>query len=299
MRTIEGTARSVGPRRRGVGRHGRHGQAIERRRRQVESRAALSRSTRRSSSAGRSWRPRSSTRPSSSPVRLGVDPRQADQNVRGTVVLPHGTGQDRCASLVFAKGDKEREARGGRRRLRRRRRSRRRRSRTRAGSSSTAPIATPDMMGLVGRLGKILGPRGLMPNPKLGTVTFDVAKAVQRAEGGQDRVPRRQGRHRARAVRQGVVRSREALGQRQPRWSRRWCARSRRPPRATTFAACRCATTMGPGVMVDPPTPPARRRPRPERGVPGESRTDRGDRDHARPKLLRAPAWPSSPSIAD
>jgi large subunit ribosomal protein L1 len=116
-------------------------------------------------------------------VRLGVDPRQADQNVRGTVVLPHGTGRS-LRVLVFAKGEKEREA-------------------TEAGADFVGgeelvkkiseeswlefdkAVATPDMMGLVGRIGKVLGPRGLMPNPKLCTVTFDVAKAVQELKAGK------------------------------------------------------------------------------------------------------------------
>jgi len=116
-------------------------------------------------------------------VRLGVDPRQADQNVRGTVVLPHGTGKA-VRVVVFAKGDKEREARD-------------------AGADYVGAedliqkisgegwfdfdkaIATPDMMGLVGRIGKVLGPRGLMPNPKVGTVTMDVAKAVTELKAGK------------------------------------------------------------------------------------------------------------------
>jgi large subunit ribosomal protein L1 len=116
-------------------------------------------------------------------VRLGVDPRQADQNVRGTVVLPHGTGQT-VRVLVFAKGDKAKEAQD-------------------AGADFVGAddivkkiteeqwldfdtaIATPDMMGQVGRLGKLLGPRGLMPNPKVGTVTFDVGKAVREVKAGK------------------------------------------------------------------------------------------------------------------
>jgi large subunit ribosomal protein L1 len=116
-------------------------------------------------------------------VRLGVDPRQADQNVRGTVVLPHGTGKS-VRIVVFAKGEKEREARE-------------------AGADFVGAedliqkisgegwfefdkaIATPDMMGLVGRIGKVLGPRGLMPNPKVGTVTMDVAKAVTELKAGK------------------------------------------------------------------------------------------------------------------
>jgi large subunit ribosomal protein L1 len=114
--------------------------------------------------------------------RLGVDPKHADQMVRGAVVLPHGIGKE-VRVAVFAKGEKEREARE-------------------AGADTVGAedlvekvqggwtdfdtaIATPDLMGQVGRLGKVLGPRGLMPNPKLGTVTFDVSKAVREAKAGK------------------------------------------------------------------------------------------------------------------
>ena len=113
---------------------------------------------------------------------LGVDPRKSDQMVRGTVVLPHGTGKT-LRVLVFAKGEKEKEARD-------------------AGADFVGAedmvekitkgrldfdkvVATPDIMGVVGKLGKVLGPRGLMPNPKLGTVTFDVAKAVKDIKAGK------------------------------------------------------------------------------------------------------------------
>jgi len=113
---------------------------------------------------------------------LGVDPKHADQMVRGTTVLPHGTGQTKRV-LVIASGDKQREA-------------------TEAGADFVggdelvekiqggwtdydAVIATPDMMRAVGKLGKVLGPRGLMPNPKTGTVTFDVAKAIQEIKAGK------------------------------------------------------------------------------------------------------------------
>jgi len=116
-------------------------------------------------------------------VRLGVDPRQADQNVRGTVVLPHGTGKS-VRVLVFAKGDKEREARdagadyvGGEELVKK--------ISTENWLDFDKTIATPDMMGLVGRIGKLLGPRGLMPNPKVGTVTFDVGKAVAELKAGK------------------------------------------------------------------------------------------------------------------
>ena len=116
-------------------------------------------------------------------VRLGVDPRQADQNVRGTVVLPHGTGKAERV-LVIAKGEKEREAKdagadfvGGDEIVKK--------IQEENWLDFDRVIATPDMMGQVGRIGKILGPRGLMPNPKVGTVTFDVAKAVNEVKAGK------------------------------------------------------------------------------------------------------------------
>ncbi len=116
-------------------------------------------------------------------IRLGVDSRHADQQVRGAVVLPHGTGKT-VRTLVFAKGDKAEAAKA-------------------AGADYVGDtdlvqkimtenwfefdvvIATPDMMGVIGRLGKVLGPKGLMPNPKAGTVTMDVAKAVNEAKAGK------------------------------------------------------------------------------------------------------------------
>lgn len=115
-------------------------------------------------------------------INLGVDPKKSDQMVRGTVVLPHGTGK-KVKVLVFAKGEKEKEARDA--------------GADFVGSEDLAEkiqqgwmdfdsaVATPDIMGLVGKLGKVLGPRGLMPNPKLGTVTFDVAKAVREIKAGK------------------------------------------------------------------------------------------------------------------
>ncbi|HYD46877.1 MAG TPA: 50S ribosomal protein L1 [Terriglobales bacterium] len=115
-------------------------------------------------------------------VRLGVDPRQADQNVRGSVVLPHGTGRT-IRVLVFAKGDKEREAleagadfAGGEELVKKI---------SEGWLDFDKAVATPDMMGLVGRIGKVLGPRGLMPNPKVGTVTVDVARAVRELRAGK------------------------------------------------------------------------------------------------------------------
>ncbi|WP_067934913.1 50S ribosomal protein L1 [Alicyclobacillus kakegawensis] len=115
-------------------------------------------------------------------VRLGVDPKKQDQQIRGAVVLPHGTGKT-ARVLVFAKGEKAKEAQA-------------------AGADFVGDddliqrvsqgwmdfdvvVATPDMMGSVGRLGRILGPKGLMPNPKTGTVTFDVARAVQEIKAGK------------------------------------------------------------------------------------------------------------------
>jgi large subunit ribosomal protein L1 len=115
-------------------------------------------------------------------LNLGVDPKHADQMVRGAVVLPHGTGAT-VRVAVFAKGERATEAEGAGADV--------------VGGDELAKrieggfldfdtvIATPDMMGVVGRLGKVLGPRGLMPNPKVGTVTMDVAKAVRDAKGGK------------------------------------------------------------------------------------------------------------------
>ncbi|RJP18519.1 MAG: 50S ribosomal protein L1 [Candidatus Abyssobacteria bacterium SURF_5] len=115
-------------------------------------------------------------------LKLGVDPRNADQMVRGTVSLPHGTGK-KIRVLVFAKGEKEGEARnagadfvGAEDMV----------EKVRGGFLDfDAAVATPDMMSNVGKLGKILGPRGLMPSPKSGTVTFDVGKAVKEIKAGK------------------------------------------------------------------------------------------------------------------
>ncbi|CDD26851.1 MAG: 50S ribosomal protein L1 [Clostridia bacterium] len=116
-------------------------------------------------------------------VKLGVDGKQADQQVRGTVVLPNGTGKTQRV-LVFAKGDKAKEAEAA--------------GADFVGAEELVPkiqnenwfdydviVATPDMMGVIGRLGKILGPKGLMPNPKSGTVTMDVTKAINEIKSGK------------------------------------------------------------------------------------------------------------------
>ena len=180
--------------------------------------------------------------------RLGVDPKHADQMVRGAVVLPHGIGKT-VRVAVFAKGEKEREARE-------------------AGADTVGAedlvervnggwtdfdtaIATPDLMGQVGRLGKVLGPRGLMPNPKLGTVTFDVTKAVREAKAGkvEFRVDKAGNIHtpvgkksfsaeriaaNAMAVIEAIVRAKPSAA------------------KGTYLRSVTMSTTMGPGVQVDP-----------------------------------------------
>ena len=124
---------------------------------------------------------------------LGIDPRQSDQNVRGSVALPHGIGKA-VRVAVFAQGENAEKA-------------------TAAGADIVGgddlaqrikggfmdfdvALATPDMMGVVGPLGRLLGPRGLMPSPRSGTVTTDISAGRPRVQGGQDRVPQRQGRQR-------------------------------------------------------------------------------------------------------
>jgi len=184
-------------------------------------------------------------------VRLGVDPRQADQNVRGTVVLPHGTGRS-VRVLVFAKGDKAKEAQD-------------------AGADVVGAddivkkiqedqwlefdtaIATPDMMGQVGRLGKILGPRGLMPNPKVGTVTFDVAKAVREVKAGKVEF---------RVEKAGIVQvpiGKRSFGAEKIRENAHALLASlvRAKPAAAKgnyLISIAVSTTMGPSVQVDPTT---------------------------------------------
>ncbi len=181
-------------------------------------------------------------------MRLGVDPRKADQMVRGTVSLPNGTGKT-ARVAVFATGDKAEEARA-------------------AGADVVggddlieqvsggmldfdAAVATPDLMGKVGRLGRVLGPRGLMPNPKTGTVTNDVAKAVQDIKGGkiEYRVDRQANLH--------LVIGKTSFTEQQ--LMENYAAALDEVLRAKPSAAkgkylkkVTIATTMGPGIPVDP-----------------------------------------------
>ena len=182
-------------------------------------------------------------------VRLGVDPKHADQMVRGAVNLPHGTGKT-VRVAVFAKGDKAKEAQE-------------------AGADFVgaedlvnkiatenwldfdAAVATPDMMGLVGKIGRTLGPRGLMPNPKVGTVTFDVAKAVRELKGG---------RVEFRVEKAGIVHA--PIGKisfggaklRDNAWSVLELLYKLKPSSAkgTYLRSIVVSTTMGPGIKLDP-----------------------------------------------
>jgi large subunit ribosomal protein L1 len=182
-------------------------------------------------------------------VRLGVDPRKADQNIRGTVLLPHGTGKSVCVA-VFAKGEKAQEAEeagadvvGGE--------DLAKRISDEGWLEFDKAVATPDMMGVVGRLGKILGPRGLMPNPKVGTVTTDIAQAVQDLKGGkvEYRVDKAGNVHvpigkasfekaqlvdNAQSLLESLVRAKPASA------------------KGTYLKSITVSTSMGPGVRVDP-----------------------------------------------
>jgi large subunit ribosomal protein L1 len=181
-------------------------------------------------------------------LRLGVDPRKADQMVRGTVNLPHGTGKT-ARVLAFATGDRAEEARAA--------------GADYVGSDDLieriqggfldfdAVVATPDLMGKVGRLGRVLGPRGLMPNPKTGTVTVDVGKAVSDIKGGkiEFRVDRHGNLHfvigkasfAERALVENYAAAIEEVIRLKP------AAAKGRYLRKITVA-----TTMGPGILVDP-----------------------------------------------
>ena len=182
-------------------------------------------------------------------IKLGVDPKHADQMVRGALVLPHGTGRS-VRILVFAKGDKEKEARDA--------------GADHVGAEELAKkiqdegwlefdrvIATPDMMSVVGRLGRVLGPRGLMPNPKLGTVTMDVGKAVSESKAGKVEY---------RVDKAGIVHV--AIGKRSfegdqllENASALIDAVIKAKPAAakgTYLGTIAISTTMGPGIRVDP-----------------------------------------------
>lgn len=180
-------------------------------------------------------------------VKLGVDPRHADQMVRGAVVLPNGLGKD-VRVLVFAKGEKEREAREA--------------GADHVGADDLVAkiqggwfefdtaIATPDMMGVVGKIGKLLGPRGLMPNPKVGTVTFDLARAIKESKSGkvEFRVEKAGIVHApvgkvsfaAETLRQNVVALVEALQKAKPAAAK-----------GTYMKKVSISSTMGPGVNID------------------------------------------------
>jgi large subunit ribosomal protein L1 len=183
-------------------------------------------------------------------LRLGVDPRHADQLVRGTVVLPHGTGRS-SRVIVFAQGEKAQEAlRGGA---------------DDVGGEDLVKriddgwfefdvaIATPDMMGMVGRLGKKLGPRGLMPNPKSGTVTFDIERAVSEIKSGRIEFKV----DRAGIVHAPVGRSSFTPDQLRANVATLVDAIQRAKPtgaKGTYMRSLTLAPTMGPGVRIDIPS---------------------------------------------
>ena len=180
--------------------------------------------------------------------RLGVDPRKADQMVRGTVNLPHGTGKT-ARVLVFTNGEKAEEARaagadvvGGDELI----------DRVAGGwTDFDAAVATPDLMGKVGRLGKVLGPRGLMPNPKTGTVTMDVAKAVTDIKGGkiEFRVDKHANLH---FVIGKVSFSDEALVENYAAALDEVLRLKPSAAKGRYLKKATVTTTMGPGVPVDP-----------------------------------------------
>ena len=183
-------------------------------------------------------------------VRLGVNPKHADQMVRGAVVLPHGTGKTKRV-LVFAKGERAMEAQEA--------------GADHVGADDLVKkvqegfldfdvvVATPDMMGQVGRLGRVLGPRGLMPNPKVGTVTMDVKKAVGEAKGGKVefrvekagiiQVPVGQKSFPADKLAENMRALVAALVKAKPSAAK-----------GTYLRSITMSTTMGPGIRIDPST---------------------------------------------
>ena len=185
-------------------------------------------------------------------INLGVDPKHADQMVRGAIVLPHGVGKS-VRVLVFAKGDKEQEARdagadyvGGE--------DLAKRITDEGWMEFDRVIASPDMMGVVGKLGRVLGPRGLMPNPKLGTVTPNVGQAVSEQKAGKVEY---------RVDKAGIVHC--AIGKRSFETQQLWENASAlldtiikaKPAAAkgTYMKKVAISTTMGPGLKVDPSSP--------------------------------------------
>jgi large subunit ribosomal protein L1 len=181
-------------------------------------------------------------------VRLGVDPKHADQMVRGAVVLPHGTGKSQRVAVV-AKGDKANEAKAagadfvGAEELVDK-------IQKESWTDFDSMVATPDMMGLVGRLGRVLGPKGLMPNPKVGTVTTDVAKAVRELKAG---------RVEFRVEKAGIVHARigkASFGGDKLHDNARTMVETllRLKPasaKGTYMKSVTLSTTMGPGIRVD------------------------------------------------
>jgi large subunit ribosomal protein L1 len=181
-------------------------------------------------------------------VRLGVDPKHADQMVRGAIVLPHGTGKSQRVAVV-AKGDKANEARAagadfvGAEDLVER-------IQKENWTDFDSMVATPDMMGLVGRLGRVLGPKGLMPNPKVGTVTTDVAKAVRELKAG---------RVEFRVEKAGIVHARigkasfgaEKLKENAQTMVDTLLRAKPASAKGTYMKSVTLSTTMGPGIRVD------------------------------------------------
>jgi large subunit ribosomal protein L1 len=187
-------------------------------------------------------------------VRLGVNPKHADQMVRGALVLPHGTGKS-VRVAVFARGDKEKEALDA--------------GADYAGGDDLAKkitegmldfevcIATPDMMGTVGKLGRVLGPRGLMPNPKVGTVTPDVARAVREAKAGK--VEYRVDKAGVVHVRIGRVSfDQQKLAENAFALVRELMQKKPSTAKGVYLRSITVSSTMGPGVRIDPGTFSAR-----------------------------------------
>jgi large subunit ribosomal protein L1 len=182
-------------------------------------------------------------------VRLGVDPKHADQMVRGAVVLPHGTGKT-LRVCVIAKGDKAREAKEagadvvGAEEIAEK-------IQKESWTEFDSMVATPDMMGLVGRLGRVLGPKGLMPNPKMGTVTNDVAKAVRELKAG---------RVEFRVEKAGIVHARvgkasfggDKLHDNAKAFLEIIIKLKPASAKGTYVRSVTLSTTMGPGIKVDP-----------------------------------------------